>query len=89
MAEIITDILGAERKGPFNGYAQDYGDGQSHRDGNEPGKAGHCKDHKISRHHEDIAVGEIDQAENAVDQGIADGDQRIGAAKGDPGEALL
>ena len=31
--------------------------------------------------HEDIAVGEVDQADDAVDHGIAQGDQRIDEAK--------
>lgn len=36
-----------------------------------------------------VAMGEINQTEDAVYQCIADGNQRIGAAKGDTGQALL
>ncbi len=32
--------------------------------------------------HEDLAVGEIDQGDDAVDHGVAQGDQGVGAAQG-------
>ena len=40
-------------------------------------------DHDKTRHHENIAVGEVDQAQNAVHQRIADRDQRILTAGSD------
>ena len=91
MAEIITDILGAQGAvgHPLYGDAQKNGHNQGDGNGNEPWQACHCKNHKVSGHHEDIAVSEIDEAEDAVDQGIAYGNERIGPAKGDAGQALL
>ena len=39
------------------------------------GEEGH-----VGAHHEDVAVGEVDHGQDAVDHGIAEGDQRIDAA---------
>ena len=60
-------------------------------DGNIPGqcKVHHCKDHKVCCHHEDVAVGKVDEAENTVNHGITDGDEGIDAADGDAGQAIL
>ena len=34
--------------------------------------------------HEDFTVGEVDHAQNAIHQGVPQGDQRIDAAQGQP-----
>ena len=44
---------------------------------------------KATGHHVDLAVGEVDHADDAVDHGVADGDQRIGAAYGQSVQQLL
>jgi hypothetical protein len=39
--------------------------------------------------HEDVAVGEVDEAQHAVDHGVAEGDQGVDRAKGQAIEELL
>jgi hypothetical protein len=48
-------------------------------------------DHKgdIAADHVDLAVGEVDHADNAVHHRIADGDQRVGASQRDAVKHLL
>ncbi|MNV26594.1 hypothetical protein D3C71_1177190 [compost metagenome] len=48
-------------------------------------------DHKgdIAADHIHLAVGEVDHADNAVNHGVADGDQRIGASQRDAVKHLL
>nr|GME07182.1 aspartate 1-decarboxylase autocleavage activator PanM [Ipomoea batatas] len=54
---------------------------------NRPGSNHHKRD--IAADHIDLAVGEVDHADNAVNHGVANGDQRVGAPEGDPVEHLL
>src|SRR5690606_19484615 len=44
---------------------------------------------EVGAHHEDVPVGKVDQPEDAVDHGVADGDQGVEAPEGDPVEELL
>ncbi len=39
--------------------------------------------------HVDLAVGEVDQLQHPVDQGVAEGDQGVAAADGDAIEKVL
>jgi len=45
---------------------------------------GNTKEGDIRAHHQDIAVGEIDEAQHPIDHGIAEGDERIHTAPGQP-----
>src|SRR6476659_7022595 len=42
-----------------------------------------------SAHHEDVAMGEIDHADDAIDHGVADGDQAVDRAERNPVDQLL
>ncbi|MPN49999.1 hypothetical protein SDC9_197624 [bioreactor metagenome] len=64
-------------RGTLYADAHDSGDHQRDEDGNGPREAGKCEDHEIPCHHEDIAMGEVDQPQDAVYQRIADGYQGI------------
>ena len=44
---------------------------------------------KISGNHQKIAMGKIDEAQNTIDHGIADGDEGIEAAQRNPVNYLL
>ena len=67
---------------PLNEEAQC--DGHGNDDGNRHihGQCGRDIDTQKSRDHEYIAVGEVNQAQDTVNHGIADGDQRQLSAKG-------
>ena len=39
--------------------------------------------------HEDLAMGEVDHADDAVDHRVADGDQAVDRPEGDPVDQLL
>ena len=39
--------------------------------------------------HEDLAVGEVDQLDDPVDHGVADGDQGVQRSQGQPVDELL
>ena len=43
----------------------------------------------VAANHIDLAVGEVDHADNAVHHGIADGNQRVGASQRDAVKHLL
>ncbi|CAJ1864627.1 hypothetical protein LMBIIBHN_04184 [Aeromonas salmonicida] len=43
---------------------------------------GHHHKGDIGADHVNLAVGEVDHADDAIDHGVADGDQRIGATYG-------
>ena len=67
----------------LDGEAQKHGEKDHQRNRDVQGQRCRQVHHHQSGYHEDVAVGEVDQAENAVDHGIADGDQRILSADGD------
>ena len=64
-------------------------DGQAEGHGPGPGKEPHPHDREVGRHHQQVAVGKIDQPEDAVHQGIADGDEGIETAQGQAVDELL
>jgi hypothetical protein len=45
--------------------------------------------HPIPSPHEDVTVGEVDEAKDSVDHGVADGDEGIEASQGDAVQDLL
>ena len=49
----------------------------------------HADDHEVACHHENVAMGKIDQAENAINHGVANGNQRIDTANGQAIQAVL
>ena len=55
------------------------------------GEAEEHQDRVLPEHaeHEDLGMGEVDQAENAVDQGVADRDQGVDRAVGQPVDGQL
>ena len=61
---------------------RDQGDAEA-----EQGEKGDQRDE--GAHHEDVAMGEIDHADDAIDHGVADGDQTIDRAERDPVDQLL
>ena len=62
---------------------------QNHqRHGNRQGKRRRQVDHEEACSGENVAVGKIDETQNAVDHGIAYGDQRILSANGDTCEEI-
>ena len=67
----------AQQDGEQDGQRQGDGQGQPHGgqvDGDQAGD------------HEHVAVGEVDQAQNTVHHGVADGDQGVLTSHGDAGE---
>jgi hypothetical protein len=59
---------------------------RTHADGDEAEK---CDQRDKGAHHENVAVGEIDHANDAVDHRIADGDQSVDRAERDAVDQLL
>ncbi len=43
----------------------------------------------IGGHHQQVAVGEVDEAQDAVDHGVADGDEGVETAQGQAVDQLL
>ena len=83
----------ADRKiGPaIDGDSQQCRHENGGREGDPPGKR---KDQigvesEIAAHHQDIAVGEIDQPQNSIDHGVSDGDQSVETSQGDSIDELL
>lgn len=78
----------------FIGYLLDY-NAEDHRadegngNGDVPGKAGHGKNHKISRHHKYIAVGEVYKTKDAVNHRVAYGYKRVGSAQRNTCQTVL
>ena len=73
---------------PLDQKSQQHRDDQHQRDGKAQRKGCGEKNHKHAGHHEHVAVGEVDQAQDAVDHRIADGDQSILASHGDAGQQI-
>ena len=59
---------------PQQAGAED-GDDGGHAPG--PAKGESAEKNEVSPDHQDVAVGKVDQAQNAVDHGVANGDQRV------------
>ena len=51
--------------------------------GGEQAEGGGGEDADVGADHEDVAVGEVDEPEDAVDHGVAEGDEGVDAAEGD------
>ena len=71
---------------PLDDEAQKHRQDQHQGDGRRQGQAGGEVDHHQARHHEHVAVGEVNQAQDAVDHGIPNGDQGVLSAQGHAGE---
>ncbi len=71
---------------PLNDKAQKHRQYQHQRHGHCQRNAGGEIDHHQARHHEHVSVGEVDQAQDAIDHGIANGDQGVLSAQGHAGE---
>ena len=72
----------------------EYFDQQRQKNERDAGSAGHAErqngDEGDKRaDHEDVAMGEVDHADDAVDHRVADGDQAVDGAKGDAVDQLL
>ena len=63
------------------------GQAESRRPG--PGEQPHPHDRHVSRHHQQVAVGKIDQPQDAVHQGVADGDEGVETAQRQAVDELL
>ena len=64
-----------------------YRDGGQHGGPGRQSQAQHQrngKDHGVAAHHDEIAVGEVDEADDAVYHGVAQGDQGVNAAQAQP-----
>ena len=72
----------------FNDNTNGYRDHHHQDNGNIDRQGGGCVNHNQARHHKHIAVGKVDQTEDAVDHGVANGNQRILSADGDAGEQV-
>ena len=46
-------------------------------------------DRNVGRHHQQVPVGKIDEPEDAVHQGVADGDEGVETAQGQAVDELL
>ena len=64
-------------------------DGQAEGRRPGPGEQPHPHDRDVGRHHQQVAVGKIDEAEDAVHHGVADGDEGIETAQGQAVDELL
>ena len=73
----------------LNAYTECGGGDQCHRNGDVPWQRRHGENHEVAGHHEDISMGEVDQAQDAVDHRVADGDQCVGTAERDTCQTLL
>ena len=73
----------------FDDNAQDGGEDQHQGQRHGHGHGGGHVDHEEARHHEDIAVGKVDEPQDTVHHGVADGDQRVETAYRDAGEQQL
>ncbi len=95
MAEIKQRNPGGPAQGPVGAALQQHpheagepdGQAESRRPG--PGEEPHPHDRDIGRHHQQVAVGKIDQPQDAVHQGVADGDEGIETAQGQAVDKLL
>ena len=69
------------------------GEGRDHHEGHgvqaEHGEAGDNGEGYVRADHVNLAMGEVDHADDAVDHGVADGDQGIGTANGQAIDQLL
>ena len=63
------------------------GQAEGHRPG--PGEEPHPHDRHVGRHHQQVAVGKVDEPQDAVNQGVADGDEGIETAQGQAVDELL
>ena len=61
----------------LDGKAENDGEDEHQRDRNVHGHGRGGVDHDQACHHKDIAVGKVNEAQNAVDQRVADGDERV------------
>ena len=59
----------AERGGTQNGHHHGHGPGQTEQRG--------AVENKVRAEHQNVAVGEVDEAQNAVHHGVADGDEAV------------
>jgi hypothetical protein len=66
-------------------------DQQDHRNRCQPERDQHQKRNQRDEaaDHEDVAMGEIDHADDAIDHGVADGDQAVDRAEHQPVDDLL
>jgi hypothetical protein len=69
--------------------ARDGDDRNDHGHGPGQVKKGDAPEHEIGPEHEDFAVREVDQPQDAVDHGVADGDERVEAAQGQAVQEVL
>ena len=62
-----------------------------HGEGGPPGEAEHqdAEVCEVAPHHHDVAVGEVDEPDDPVDHGVADGDEPVEAPQGHPVDHLL
>jgi len=77
--------------GPFNNNTHSGGHQDCQGECQPPGQHKHCHAIKcnVRAKHDQVAVGEVDQAQDPVHHGVTNGDQRIQAAQRDPiGEVL-
>ena len=61
----------------LDGKAENDGEDEHQRNRNVHGHGRGGVDHDQACHHKDIAVGKVNEAQNAVDQRVADGDERV------------
>ena len=95
MAEINSDMRGAPAERPVSAQLQEHSQKargrHGHPEGQGPGPAEqpHAHDRHVGRHHDEVAVGKIDEAQDAVHHGVADGDEGIEAPQGKAVHQLL
>jgi hypothetical protein len=74
-------MLDTEGGGRDHGQEDRGGEGEAGRRGEDEGQVGADHGH--------VAVGEVDEPQDPVDQRVADGQQRVAAAGHDPGQEEL
>ena len=68
-------------------HAGDHGDEHGQKEVHL--ELGHHQEPHKRPGHEDLAMGEVDQGDDPVDHGVAQGDECVGGAKGDAVDELL
>ncbi len=71
-------------RAPLQEHPQEAGQGNGQAEGHRPGpgEEPHPHDRRVGGHHQQVAVGKVDEAQDAVNHGVTDGDEGIETAQG-------